>query len=478
MVHGDERDLSTFGIERAERSQGGNALLARRDARFTLLLKFLMMIWPLGILGGVGAFFFQDEPPLTGYVVVGSLLGLELLYFSCYRLTIAGRHELARLLLFSCWTVFSAMQMQLFSADLEGTMLGTLFLGITNLFYAVIIIGVAALDVWFRARRWIMLILCSHIFSSVMVFWVHQEAMVSPRHLAIMNAVCFILLLCVVAFTRAFVTDLQELLLASEEARERESALRLQTESARDTAMQASLIKSQFLANMSHELRTPLTAIIGYVDLIEEEADEMEVHDFDPDLDKIKTAAMHLHGLINDILDLSKIEAGKLEIVETDVLLPELLEGVHATIKPLILKNENRFHFEDTSGIEYTRCDDVRLRQILLNLLSNAAKFTLQGDITLRVSRGDEQRQLVCFEVEDSGIGIAAEKLDRIFAPFEQADGSTTREYGGTGLGLPITARLVEMMGGEMEVESKLDEGSTFRVLLPLSAASAAAPTR
>lgn len=466
MVRGNKEDSSLH--ETAKRAQhSASALLARRDRRLAALLKFLMVLWPFGVLAAVVAFFFDDKTPIMGYLVVGALIAFEALYVWCYRLTQIRRHELARRLLFSCWTIFACAQLQLFSPQLENSMFGALLLCIANIFYAVIIIGIASLDVWERARRWLQLILLSYVVSSAVLFWRSFDAMASPRLLVITSIVCLILILCVLAFTRAFITDLQELLSFSEEARKREAMLRLQTESARDSAMQASLIKSQFLANMSHELRTPLSAIIGYVDLIEEEAEEIALHDFDSDLGRIRSAATHLHGLINDILDLSKIEAGKLEIVETQIMLPELLEGIRATVGPLMSKNDNQFVFEDTARVGRILCDDVRLRQILLNLLSNAAKFTRDGQVALRVSCQECDR-LLCLEVEDSGIGISADKLDKIFAPFEQADGSTTREYGGTGLGLPITSRLVEMMHGMLEVESVPDKGSTFRVLLPL----------
>ncbi len=240
---------------------------------------------------------------------------------------------------------------------------------------------------------------------------------------------------------------------------------------ARDTALVASEAKSRFLANMSHELRTPLNAIIGYSEILMEEATEGATGEtIMGDLDKINTAGRHLLAMISDILDISKIEAGKMELHPELLELGPLLQEVATTATPLIAKQHNQFHLQlpDTPGTLTT--DATKLRQVLLNLLSNAAKFTHHGTITLTLIRDP---QWVALAVTDSGIGMNAEQIGRLFQPFTQADASTTRKFGGTGLGLALSRSFCRMMGGELEVQSLPGSGSTFTVRLPVSGLSA-----
>jgi signal transduction histidine kinase len=231
---------------------------------------------------------------------------------------------------------------------------------------------------------------------------------------------------------------------------------------ARDAAVAASRAKSQFLANMSHELRTPLNAIIGYAELLTEELDEAH----DNDLRRITGAARHLLALISDILDLSKVEAGQMSLFLEPVVVAELLEDVVATLTPLVRQNRNALAVTVAPDVATIRTDHVKLRQILYNLLGNAAKFTTDGSIALRAWRDG---QVVCFAVEDTGIGIAPEFQARLFDIFSQGDESTTRRYGGTGLGLAITRSFCELLGGSVSVESSLGCGSVFTVRLPVS---------
>ncbi|TNE92200.1 MAG: response regulator [Deltaproteobacteria bacterium] len=235
---------------------------------------------------------------------------------------------------------------------------------------------------------------------------------------------------------------------------------------ARDRAVQASRAKSTFLANMSHELRTPLNAIMGYSEMLAEDAEIDGLDSFVEDLQRIHSAGGHLLGLINDILDLSKIEAGKMDLHPEPFSLPELVAGIESTVQPLIARKDNELVIEIDSRVGTVVNDEVRVRQILLNLLSNAAKFTDSGRIELVVSLlpGDQ----VEMAVTDSGIGMSPEQLKRLFQDFEQGDPSTTRKYGGTGLGLAICRRFAEMMGGLIDVESAVGVGSTFRVRLPV----------
>ncbi|BAP57945.1 hypothetical protein THII_3648 [Thioploca ingrica] len=268
---------------------------------------------------------------------------------------------------------------------------------------------------------------------------------------------------------------------------------------ARLAAEEANRTKSQFLANMSHELRTPLNAIIGYSEMLQEEVEDLGYEDITPDLNKIQTAGQYLLSLINDILDISKIEAGKMELYLETFDLSDLIDSVVTTIQPLVDKNDNRLmvHYDQRVTTMYS--DQTKVRQILFNLLSNACKFTQKGTVTLTVQyetaqiepprTPDPERGLssptmvhhdgmsiptsdrplwVIFQVSDTGIGMSPEQLQRLFKAFSQADASTTRKYGGTGLGLVISQRFCYMMGGNIQVESASGQGTTFTVYLPV----------
>jgi len=237
---------------------------------------------------------------------------------------------------------------------------------------------------------------------------------------------------------------------------------------ARDKAEEVSRTKSAFLANMSHELRTPLNAVIGYSEMLQEEVTGLGQEGLVPDLVKIHGAGKHLLGLINDILDLSKIEAGKMNIHAESFEVPDLVQDVTSTIQPLIEKNGNSLTVESGPGLGDMRSDETRVRQVLLNLLSNASKFTSKGTVVLRVRREHvDDRDWMVFAVRDSGIGMTPEQLAKLFRPFTQADSSTTRKYGGTGLGLAISRAFCNMMGGDISVESTYGQGSIFTVRLP-----------
>ena len=241
---------------------------------------------------------------------------------------------------------------------------------------------------------------------------------------------------------------------------------------ARALAEQANQTKSEFLANMSHELRTPLNAIIGYAQILQEDAEDTGQDEMLPDLKKIENAGKHLLGLINDILDLSKIEAGRMEIYLEPVSVPALLDEVRTLTAPLASANGNRVEVSIGPGVESIQADVTKLKQSLLNLVSNACKFTKDGRVTLdvRLSGGGEA-PLIVFEVSDSGIGMTPEQQARLFQAFSQADSSTTRKFGGTGLGLAITKRLCNLLGGDVVVSSEEGKGSRFTITLPLLAA-------
>jgi len=245
---------------------------------------------------------------------------------------------------------------------------------------------------------------------------------------------------------------------------------------------EASKLKSQFLANMSHELRTPLNAIIGLTEMLHEDASDLKrTEELEP-LERVLRAAHHLLDLINDILDLSKIEAGRMDLHIESFDIAPLIDDVVATITPVAVKNGNSITVHCPQNIGQMHADQTRIRQALLNLLSNANKFTEHGRVTLDVTRlVNNAGESVRMAVSDTGIGMSPEQVGRLFQEFVQADPSTTRKYGGTGLGLSISRRFCQMMGGDIAVESQLGVGSTFTMLLPArvdAAQQAPAPRR
>jgi len=235
-----------------------------------------------------------------------------------------------------------------------------------------------------------------------------------------------------------------------------------------EAAEAANQAKSQFLANMSHELRTPMNAIIGYSEMLTEEAEDLGQEDFIPDLRKINAAGKHLLALINDILDLSKIEAGKMDLYLETFDLQTTVRDVVTTMQPLIDVNENKLVVDVPADAGAMHADLTKVRQGLFNLLSNASKFTDHGEIRLTVRRETvEGTDWIHFQVTDSGIGMSPEQTQKVFQAFTQADPSTTRKYGGTGLGLTITKKFCEMMGGSINFSSELGKGTTFIIRLP-----------
>src|SRR5262249_30930117 len=229
----------------------------------------------------------------------------------------------------------------------------------------------------------------------------------------------------------------------------------------------ASQHKSQFVASMSHELRTPLNAIIGLTEMMVSNAPRFGTEKALEPLRRVHRAGTHLLGLINQVLDLSKIEAGKLELSPETVNLAPLLEDVIGTARQLAEQNKNRLIFEAQENLGALTVDPMRLRQILLNLLSNACKFTKAGEVKLSARNVSNGSNFVEFAVSDTGIGMTAEQKAKLFEEFSQADAATAQRFGGTGLGLAITRKLARMMGGDVTVTSELGKGSVFTVRLP-----------
>ena len=241
----------------------------------------------------------------------------------------------------------------------------------------------------------------------------------------------------------------------------------IELEEARELSEVANRTKSQFLANMSHELRTPLNAIIGYSEILQEDAADSGQEQLVPDLKKIEGAGRHLLGLINDILDLSKVEAGKMDVFIEDIEISSLLDEVTSIMTPLVTRNGNKFELRLSDRIGNMRTDRTKVKQCLLNVLSNASKFTQDGKLTVDVERLETDRPMIQITISDTGIGMSEEQLGRLFQAFSQADASTTKKFGGTGLGLVITRHFCRLLGGDIDVTSQVGVGSAFTIILP-----------
>jgi signal transduction histidine kinase len=284
-----------------------------------------------------------------------------------------------------------------------------------------------------------------------------------------------IMALCFIVSMHAAARTLNRSIVGMMRLQREKSDLALSLQAAKEAAEVANRSKSKFVADLSHELRTPLNAVIGYSEMLLEDANAQGQYEQIDDLKKINYAGKHLLSLLNSVLDLAKIEAGKMEVFAERVELAHLIEDVSASAAYLAAKNGNKLVIERGDDLGATELDATKLRQVLLNLLSNAAKFTKEGTITLTAMRGaDGPQHHLRIAVRDTGIGMSAETLERLFNDFVQADASTQAKYGGTGLGLALSRKLCRVMGGDMQVESELGRGSCFTIILPISRASGA----
>ena len=282
----------------------------------------------------------------------------------------------------------------------------------------------------------------------------------------------FLIAVFIIRFTESQVRKVSETMSELEESHnELEYRVNERTEQlaqARDEALASNKSKDNFLATMSHELRTPLNIIIGYSEMLEEQAEEDKIKGFAPDLRKIKSAAIHQLKLVSSILDISKIEEGQLEINPVEFDIEKLVAEIEESARPLVKKNNNVFEVKCMAGIGMMYSDNMRIHQILLNLLSNSAKFTTDGRVSLTISK-EKKGQEIIFEVQDTGVGISVSYMNDLFDKFTQADSSTTREYGGSGLGLSISKQLSKQLYGDITVTSEKDKGSKFTLKLPVT---------
>jgi signal transduction histidine kinase len=433
----------------------------RSNGRLVSVVRALLLCavisLPTPVLG-----LYEPDPTFTiSLVTMVGLTFLAVAYGVVLLLAARERWRDARRLAFCIWSVYGASVITLYHPDLD-PIVQAILLTVGSLFLVVVQNATLALAPWQEARGWIALGFAAYVLASARLVYVHDVNRWSLGSLVVVTT-----FLCAAAAwpSRTLTRDLEEALEESENRRLDALDMRQEAADARDHALAANTAKSRFLANMSHELRTPLNAIIGYVELIQDEAADREVDLFDDDLQRIQSAGTHLLGLINAILDLSKIEAGRMEVVNSTVEPGQLLDDLANTVRPLA--HDKRLELSVALGqdLPTLRTDAQKLRQVLLNLLANAVNFTDDGSIVLAAERDDAH---LVFRVQDSGVGIAPARMDRIFDAFERTEAEITTRVGGTGLGLAISRRICELLGGTLTAQSQVGTGSTFTARIPI----------
>ena len=441
--------------------------------------------WAFAILFWIGAYFFRSPLLLvTGALTFGQgvcyLVAIRLVQLNrvAVAVTVASAGFWVILLVFGyivplllpIWVVVAILSVMIGLPYLGGRALLALLAGAWLVIVTVSLfwlrnepVGVEAIPGWVISGLVVTVVPC---VTAYVFFLLWQYSQRLTKTLALTQAANAALRESESLLEQRVVERTAELASANEELTRSEWELAI----ARDQALEANRAKSVFLANMSHELRTPMNAIIGYSEMLEEEADERGAQDLVPDLHKILSAGRHLLDLINSILDLSKIEAGKMDLYLETFQVDVVVADVVSTIKPLARKNGNALELNVDKRVGTMRADLTKVRQSLFNLLSNASKFTQNGQISLAVTREAEAgADWIVFKVSDTGIGMTEEQLSMLFQAFTQAHTSTSRSFGGTGLGLVITRQFCELMGGDVSVASEFGKGTTFTIRLPVA---------
>ncbi len=441
--------------------------------RMVLLVRVLLVASVLGLLSLLPS-FMAPLPSYASTILLPSALGLVFLAAGYSFVLWLARHPdpvPARRTLFGVWWIYGVSILAIYRPDMP-PLVAALFLSIGATFFAVVLVTGVVLVPRQEARRTVLVLFSGYVLPVVALIPLHEpgDELLTYLSIVVLNGV----LISAAALAALVLSrDLGNARDEAEARREQEQELRREAQLARELAESANSAKSGFLANMSHELRTPMNAILGYVELIQEAAEDGDLTQFNQDLGRIGSAANQLLGQINAILDLSKVEAGKMEVLIADVRLADELQSLVATLQPMAAMRVNQLSLEHTLP-EVVRTDGQKIRQIVLNLVSNAMKFTKGGSITVSADLDGEH---LVVAVQDTGIGIAPDRLDAVFDCFEQADANTAKHFGGTGLGLAISRRFCKLLGGDLTVQSSPGEGSLFLMRVPVGTASARAET-
>ena len=443
----------------------------RSNQRLLLVVRALLVCSTASILTPIPGLYVG--PPMAGIsaMVMAALVMLSGAYVAVLVAAHRQRWRLARNLLFAAWSVYPSSLVLSYHPEIDG-IVQALVLGLADLFAVLVLVAMVALAPWRQARLWMAALFASMSGSFAVVWFAYEHTSVAG-YLSFVGVTLALLSATALPLWAIF-SDLDRALRANDAARREAQTLREEAAQARDEAIAANRAKSRFLANMSHELRTPLNAILGYAQLVAEEAQELGHDGFEDDLQRIQTAGIHLLGLIDSVLDLSKIEAGKTEVHREWFHAGDLVADTVATVHPLATQKGLAITTALTAaGAAYT--DPRKLRQVLINLLSNAVKYTEHGSVSVVATMAEGW---LTIDVTDTGLGIEPARLDAVFEAFERTEAEVTRRVGGTGLGLAISRRICEALDGTLSVVSAVNQGSTFSIRVPATAASTSPPSQ